>query len=171
MADAPTVHASAVLVGTRALLIRGPAGSGKSRLALRLIEAARSGLLPFARLVADDRVRLEACHGRLLARAPEALAGLIEVRGLGIRRIAHEPLAVVGTVVDLAAPDAERLPDRQRQVEIEGILLPLLPVAPGAPPYPSVAAWLTTVPDQNASAAEVRVRGCCDESRTSETEQ
>ena len=54
------VHACAVLIGARALLIRGPAGSGKSRLALALIEAAEAGRLRFARLVADDRVRLEA---------------------------------------------------------------------------------------------------------------
>jgi len=144
MADAATVHASAVLVGAHALLIRGPAGSGKSRLAFKLIEAARSGLLPFARLVADDRVQLEACHGRLLARAPNTLAGLIEIRGLGIRQMAHEPMAVVGGVVDLAAPDAERLPERQPQVEIGGIFLPLLPIAMGTSPWPSVLAWLTT---------------------------
>ena len=66
MAGLPaTIHASAVLAGARAVLIRGPAGAGKSRLALALIEAAQSGLLPFARLVADDRVELQARHGRL----------------------------------------------------------------------------------------------------------
>src|SRR4029077_15340497 len=89
MASPPaTVHASAVLVGPRAVLIRGPSGSGKSRLALELIEMARTGSLPFARLVADDRVHLEAAHGRLLARPAEALAGLIEVRGGGLLRLA-----------------------------------------------------------------------------------
>ena len=65
-ADAPTVHASAVLAGARAVLIRGAPGAGKSRLALALIQAAQTGLLPFARLVGDDRVHLEAHHGRLL---------------------------------------------------------------------------------------------------------
>ena len=49
-------------------------------------------------------------NGRLLARPAEALAGLIEVRGVGILRLAHEASAVVGLVVDLAAADAERLP-------------------------------------------------------------
>ena len=82
-ADPATVHASAVLVGARAVLIRGPSGSGKSRLALELLEAARTGSLRFARLVADDRVHLEAPGGRLLVRPAEALAGLIEVRGVG----------------------------------------------------------------------------------------
>ena len=143
MTAPPTVHACAVLVGARALLIRGPAGSGKSQLALKLIAAAQSGLLPFARLVADDRIRLEPCHGRLLARAPDTLAGLIEVRGLGIRELPYESVAVVGGVIDLAAADAERLPERA-EVEVEGIKLSQLKIATGHDPYPSVLAWLTT---------------------------
>src|SRR5262249_16809534 len=106
----PTRHASAGLAGARAVLIRGPAGSGKSQLALALIQAAETGLLRFARLVGDDRVHLEARHGRLIVRPAAALAGLIEVRGAGIRRLDHEPMAVVGLVVDLAAEDAGRLP-------------------------------------------------------------
>ena len=67
-ANSTTVHASAVLVGARAVLIRGPSGAGKSRLALDLIEAARAGALLFARLVGDDRVHLEPIGGRLLVR-------------------------------------------------------------------------------------------------------
>jgi len=138
-----TVHASAVLTGRRALLIRGPAGSGKSRLALALIEAARAGQLPFARLVADDRVEVEARHGRLLLRAPETLAGLIEVRGVGIRRVPHESMAVAGWIVDLDAPDAERMPDLSAQsAEIEGVRLPRLALAAGAD---GLAAALATV--------------------------
>ena len=72
----PTIHASAVLVGRHALLIRGPSGSGKSRLALGLIQAAEQGLLRFARLVADDRCHLEAVNFRLLFRPSEVLAGM-----------------------------------------------------------------------------------------------
>ena len=68
----PTIHASAVLVGRHAVLVRGPAGSGKSRLALALIQAGTSGRLPFTRLVGDDRVHVEAAHGRLLVRPAEA---------------------------------------------------------------------------------------------------
>ena len=79
-----TVHASAVLINTRAVLIRGPSGAGKSRLALDLIDAARGGLVRFARLVGDDRVYLASAGGRLLVRSAETLAGLIEVRGAGI---------------------------------------------------------------------------------------
>src|SRR5215813_4791842 len=105
-----TVHASAVKVGDRAVLIRGPSGSGKSRLAFDLILAGRSGQLPPAILVGDDRVRLDTSAGNLIVRPARELAGLIEIRGLGIRRIEHAEEAVVGLIVDLAAEDGERLP-------------------------------------------------------------
>jgi len=136
-----TVHASAVLAGARAVLIRGPSGAGKSRLALELIEAARAGQLRFARLVGDDRIHLDGVAGRLLARPAEPLAGLIELRGAGILRLDYEPCAVVGLVVDLADAEAERLPE-SRRVEIEGITLPRLAVAPGTPALPGVLALL-----------------------------
>jgi HPr kinase/phosphorylase len=140
-----TVHAAAVLAGARAVLIRGASGAGKSRLAHELIDAGRSGLLPFARLVGDDRVHLQAAGGRLLVRPAAALAGLIEVRGVGIVRMPYEPDAVVGLVVDLAA-DAERMPEgAQQQTEIEGIKLPRLAVAQGEPALPAVLAALTSL--------------------------
>jgi serine kinase of HPr protein (carbohydrate metabolism regulator) len=142
---AATVHAAAVLAGPRAILIRGPAGAGKSRLALALIQAAQCRLITFARLVGDDRIELVAAHGRLLARAPRALAGLLEVRGLGIRRLDYEPVAVVGLVVDLATPAAERLPAAaEQQVEVAGITLPRLAIGPGLDPTPAVLARLLT---------------------------
>ena len=142
----PTIHASAVLVGARAVLIRGPSGSGKSRLASALLQAAEQGALPFARLVADDRAHVEAAHGRLLVRPASALAGLIEVHGLGIRRVSHEPLAVAGLLVELGAADAARLPDKASQhAEIEGLILPRLAVAAGVDPLPLVLAYLQTL--------------------------
>jgi serine kinase of HPr protein (carbohydrate metabolism regulator) len=144
MATPPTVHASAVLTGARAVLIRGPAGSGKSGLAMALIAGAQTGLLRFARLVADDRVLLEAHHGRLLARPPAALAGLIEVRGVGIRRVEYEPAAVVGLVVDLAAEDAERLP-ATGEATVSGVKLSRLAVGAGADPLPPLLALLQTI--------------------------
>jgi hypothetical protein len=145
MPDSPTVHASAVLVGPRAILIRGPSGSGKSRLAMGLIRAAKAGHLRIGRLVADDRVQLLASHGRILARPVPSLAGLIEARGLGIRRLDYEAVAVVGFVADLAPPDAQRLPTvREREAVIENIALPLLAVAAGEDPLPMVLTWLGT---------------------------
>jgi serine kinase of HPr protein (carbohydrate metabolism regulator) len=138
---APSVHASAVLAGARAVLLRGPAGSGKSRLAMGLLAAAQAGLLRFARLVGDDRVHLEAVHGRLLVRPTESLTGLIEVRGVGIRQLAYEPVAAVGLVVDLSADDAERLPTAAEAV-ICGVRLPRLAVAAGAEPLALTLALL-----------------------------
>ena len=141
----PTIHASAVLVGAKAALIRGPAGSGKSRLVWDLITAASQGALPFARLVADDRAHLESHSGRLLVRPAPALAGMIEVHCLGIRRIEFEPVAVVGLVVDLAAEDAGRRPEPSAEkVELAGITVPRLAVAAGMTPLPLVLAHLRT---------------------------
>jgi serine kinase of HPr protein (carbohydrate metabolism regulator) len=141
----PSIHASAVLVGARAVLIQGASGSGKSRLALALLNATHQGLLPFARLVADDRAHIEAAHGRLMVRPAPALAGLIEVRGLGLRRVPYEQLAMVGFVVELGSTDAERLPDpSQTQAVLQGIALPRLAVAAGVDPLPLVLAHLTT---------------------------
>ena len=142
MSAVPTIHASAVLVGAKAALIRGPAGSGKSQLAWRLL-----GTLPFARLVADDRAHVETHHGRLLVRPAPALAGLIEVRGLGIRRVAYEPLAAVGLVIDLAAKDAERVPGRNTdKAALEGVALPRLAVAPDHDPLHLLLPFLGTAP-------------------------
>jgi HPr kinase/phosphorylase len=142
-----TVHASAVLTGSRAVLIRGPSGSGKSRLALALIDAATAGFVRFARLVADDRVELTVSHGRLLLRPAPTLAGLIEVRGVGIRRVAFEGVAVAGLVVDLAAADGERMPSSSaRLAEIGGVSLARLPVAPGADALAAVLATLNSQP-------------------------
>lgn len=128
-----TIHASAILTGARALLIRGPSGSGKSRLVLDLLQAAQAGAIAFARLVGDDRVHLEARHGRLLVRPAQQLEGLLEIRGLGLRKMPFEPVALVGLIVDLAATDAERLPGPATgTAALEGITLARLAVAPGA---------------------------------------
>ena len=141
----PTVHASAVLVGSRAVLIRGPSGSGKSRLAFDLILAGRSGQLPPAILVGDDRVHLDTSAGNLMVRPASELAGLIEIRGLGIRRIEHVSEAAIGLVVDLAADDAERLPAAEAlTVRIDGVELPRIPVNLRFSPLPLIVAALTT---------------------------
>jgi HPr kinase/phosphorylase len=138
---APTIHGSVVLLGPRAILIRGPAGSGKSHFVLQALAAAQTGLFAFARLVADDRVELAAAHGRLIARPTPELAGLLEVRGLGIRRVAYEPMAVVAIVCDLADPHAQRMPDAiDAMIAIEGITLPRVSVPAGVDPLPIVAA-------------------------------
>lgn len=140
---APSIHASAVLVGAGAVLIRGPAGSGKSRTVMQMLTAAQAGRFKFARLVADDRVLLSVAHGRLIARPPPELAGLIEVRGFGIRRIAYEPAAVVSLVLDLADAQAQRMPEPgEARTVIAGVTLARAGVGAGADPLPIVAAAL-----------------------------
>jgi len=143
----PTIHASAVLVGAHAILIRGPAGSGKSRLALNLIQSVPRGGLAFVRLVADDRVHVQAAHARLIARPPAAVAGLLEIRGIGIRQLPYEPMAAVSWVIDLGEAGAQRMPvGAAIATNIEGIRLPRLAVAPGCDPFPMVLAVLTSSP-------------------------
>ena len=125
MTPMPTIHGCAVLIGETGVLIRGPSGAGKSTLVLALIEAANARGL-FARLVADDRVRLVAASGRLIALPHPAIAGLIEERGLGILERPHEDSARIGLIVDLAA-SPDRLPEPQEaRLSLEGIELPRL---------------------------------------------
>jgi HPr kinase/phosphorylase len=126
MPDDSNIHATCVSLGGIGILLRGPSGAGKSDLALRLLEAG-------ALLVADDRVCLSRRGDAVVARAPGALAGLIEVRGVGIigltaGRVAAE--APCGLVCDLAAGgEIERLPEPSR-AEILGISLPRLVLDP-----------------------------------------
>jgi serine kinase of HPr protein (carbohydrate metabolism regulator) len=141
----PSVHASAVKVGPRAVLIRGPSGSGKSRLAFDLIMAGRTGLIDRAVLVGDDRVHLATLGDEIEVRHVPNLAGLIEIRGLGIRRCDFVERATVGLVVDLAADDAERLPPAESlKTSIFGVEIPRIPVSGDYSPLPLVVAGLTT---------------------------
>ena len=145
MTQGASVHASAVLVGDRAVLIRGPSGAGKSRLAFDLILAGRAGQLPTAVLIGDDRVHLDTVAGQLWVRPVQELAGLIEVRGLGIRRFDFAIKAIVGIVVDLAAGDAQRLPPPESlSTQLNGVVLPRIPVGVGFDPLPLIVAALTT---------------------------
>ena len=139
-----TVHASAVRVDNRAVLIRGPSGSGKSRLAFDLILAGRAGQIPKTVLIGDDRVHLQATKGQLVVRPAAELVGLIEIHGLGIRRCDFAEQAFVGLVVDLSAGDAERLPAPEAlQAHISGVMVPRIPVRAGFAPLPMVIAALT----------------------------
>jgi HPr kinase/phosphorylase len=144
-AASASIHASAVRVGDRAVLIRGPSGAGKSRLAFDLILAGRAAQIPHAVLVGDDRLHLEASGSQLVVRPAPALAGLIEIRGLGLRRCDFVSEALVGLVVDLAATDAERLPPVEaRSIRLLSVELPRIAVAAGVLPLTLVIAALTT---------------------------
>lgn len=145
MTPPASIHASAVRVGDRAILIRGASGTGKSRLALDLILAGRTGAIAETLLIGDDRVRLEIRNDRAWVRGVPELEGMIEIRGLGIRRCAFASEAPVALVVDLAASDAERMPPPERlRTLISGIELPRIPVATGDNPLPLVLGFLST---------------------------
>ncbi|MGB8843426.1 MAG: RNase adapter RapZ [Aliidongia sp.] len=118
-----TIHATAVAVGGRGILLRGPPGAGKSDLALRLIASG-------AALIADDQVLLRRVGDRILAAPPASIAGLIELRGVGIRRLPFRMDIPIALVVDLVAPDrVERLPEPAAE-EYDGVRIPLLAFAP-----------------------------------------
>lgn len=120
-----TIHASAVRFGDSGVLIRGASGAGKSRLAHMLI--LRGGLFGHeARLVADDRVMIEARGGRLIARPPATIAGLIEIRGLGIVRFPHLSESRLDLVLDLVPrEEMPRLPaSEERRITLCGVTLP-----------------------------------------------
>lgn len=116
------VHGTCVELAGTGVLLRGPPGSGKSDLALRLIDRG-------ARLVADDRVDLRAAEGMLRARAPEPIAGRVEIRGLGIVTVPTVAEARLGLVVDLVEPAViERLPEAKTCTFL-GIRVPLMQLA------------------------------------------
>jgi len=124
------IHGTCVEIGGRGVLLRGPSGSGKSDLALRLIDGG-------ARLIADDRVDLVGRDGRLMARAPSVLAGRMEVRGIGIVMMPYIGSAPVALIVDLVPSGAvERLPEAKVE-EIAGISLPRLALAAVEPSAPA----------------------------------
>ena len=120
-------NVSSVAVGGRAVLIEGPPGSGKSSLALALIDRG-------AVLVGDDGVTLDLRDGRLWASPPPNIAGLIEVRNVGLVTMptGSAPLALV-IRLDEAAP---RLPETVERVEYAGHELPCLALHPASPALP-----------------------------------
>jgi len=124
-------HATAVALKVarqpwRAVLLRGPPGAGKSDLALRLIDRG-------ARLVADDQTHLARKGRALIASAPQAIAGRMEVRGIGIIALRRSQLmarAPVALIVDLVPSERiERMPEPGHEI-LTGISLPILALAP-----------------------------------------
>jgi serine kinase of HPr protein (carbohydrate metabolism regulator) len=123
------LHATCVAVDGLGVLLRGPPGSGKSDLALRLIETG-------AELVADDQTELAGEGADLLAGSPATIAGLLEVRGLGLLRFPCRSRVRVVLAVDLVeAAAVPRLPDPASLV-LCGITVPLLALWPHAASAP-----------------------------------
>jgi len=119
MTSAILVHASCVCIGGKGVLLLGESGSGKSDLALRLIDGG-------ATLVADDQVRVSLSDGQLSASAPDTIRGMIEARGIGILSVDYEDNIPLALAVKLVAREAvERLPETAFW-SCHGMQLPLL---------------------------------------------
>lgn len=120
------VHsATCVAVRGRALLIEGPSGSGKSSLALALIDRG-------ALLVGDDGVTLELRDGRLRATPPPRIEGLLEVRNLGLLPFPVARDVPVALVLRLD-PQAPRYIETAEQVTLGGAALPMVRLWPDGP--------------------------------------
>jgi len=114
------LHSSTVALDGRAVLISGPSGSGKSDLALRMLDRGFT-------LVSDDRTILRRLGGKLIASAPDTIKGKLEVRGVGIvemKTVANVPVALV---VELTS-EISRMPDDDQERLILGAGIPLINV-------------------------------------------
>jgi len=137
--SAMVLQASAVVIAGRALLIAGPPGSGKSSLALALIDRG-------AGLIGDDGVTLEQHGDLLIASPPPNIAGLLEVRGVGLVRLTVAPPAPVALILALGGPAPDRLPETPlaRRV-IAGVAVPVLAFDPGTIAPAPRAEWALRV--------------------------
>jgi serine kinase of HPr protein (carbohydrate metabolism regulator) len=123
-----SIHGTVVAIGGLGVLLRGAPGSGKSSLALRLIDSPGYGLgavLLRTLLVADDQVEISKTPEGLVARPPAALAGLLEIRGVGIVKAPHQAEVLLRLVVDLEPTAAiARMPEAPEiETQVMGITL------------------------------------------------
>jgi serine kinase of HPr protein (carbohydrate metabolism regulator) len=150
MPERINLHATVVVANGTGLLIKGRSGSGKTSLALTLIDLCRARG-SHACFVADDQVWLSVVNGRVVAHAPAEISGLVEMRGYGPALIAHEPRAVIDATITLVDPqDAPRVHLQESELQ-QGIILPKLTLAAAnsAGSARAVLAWIAEIDRQN----------------------
>ncbi|MBZ9602269.1 HPr kinase/phosphorylase [Phyllobacterium chamaecytisi] len=119
------VHATAVLIGDRGILISGPSGSGKSSIASELMRRAVARGA-FAALICDDQCLLQAISGRLVCAAPASLQGGLEVRGSGLHTADFETCGVIHLAVELTKPEQAVRFASDARIVLEGVAIPHL---------------------------------------------
>ena len=135
MHEEALIHGTCIAIGAEGVLLVGKPGSGKSDLALRLIDQSGSGLSGIqktAQLVADDQVIIRKVGGALVASAPASLKGKLEIRGLGIAELSVAAQVRLRLAVRLTpSAEIERLPDLDRgRMDILGLAVPLILLDP-----------------------------------------
>jgi serine kinase of HPr protein (carbohydrate metabolism regulator) len=116
------IYATAIAIDGKAVLLRGFSGSGKSDFALRLIDAG-------AELVADDQCQLQRVEDGILVSCPDTIAGLLELRGVGIVRLPSLPEAPLALIADLVPTNmVERLPTRRTELLL-GVWVPAIAIS------------------------------------------
>jgi serine kinase of HPr protein (carbohydrate metabolism regulator) len=131
--SAETLHATAVATEGRAVLIMGQSGSGKSDLALRLLDRGFS-------LISDDQTIVKKAGDSLIAAAPPTIAGKLEIRGIGIVELDYLIDVPVALIVELTA-DITRMPDDSRERMILGVPVPLVSIDAMSASAPSKVAF------------------------------
>jgi serine kinase of HPr protein (carbohydrate metabolism regulator) len=142
------VHATAVVVGTTGVILIGPSGAGKSSLALKLMgESRRAG--HFAALIGDDQLIVETVGGRLVARGPGSIRGMIEIRGSGIGTIETVDQAVLNLAIrPVVVQSTNRIPEENQRWSPDGTIgLPLYAMdVAAANPFMRLSAMIASFP-------------------------
>lgn len=151
MPEQTNLHGTCLAVGRQGVLLLGPSGSGKSDLALRLLDEPGHGVAAETlrtRLVADDQVLVRCAGERLIASAPPSLKGLLEVRGLGVISVSSplDEIVLVLAIRLVQSGKIERMPcPEESKIDVLGVALPVLEVAPfhaSAPAFVRTAATM-----------------------------